>query len=153
MFQARQLQAVGGQGRHRITRSVYSACLGTCHHVIPRFDASVAPFRQAGCALVFITDGAEWIRDYLQQQYPQVTHILDYFHAYERLCEFAKLALPSDSDRQPWLTEHQALLYEGEVDHVLRHVEALRLYTKAARQARYTLTHVLPQQQTAHGLR
>ena len=72
VFQARQLQAVGGQSQHRITRSVYSACLGTCHDVIPRFDASVAPFRQAGCALVFITDGAEWIRDYLQLRIPLI---------------------------------------------------------------------------------
>ncbi|MEZ5591639.1 MAG: hypothetical protein R3F53_13365 [Gammaproteobacteria bacterium] len=119
--------------------------------ILSRALARVCLFVQAGCALVFIADGAEWIRDYLQQQYLQATHILDYFHAYERLCEFAKLALPGESDRQPWLTEHQALLYAGQVDELLRHVGALRL-SESTRQARYTL-RVLPQQQAAHDLR
>jgi hypothetical protein len=136
VFQARQLQAVGGHGRHRITESVYSACLGTCHEFMPRFEARLEPFRQAGCTLVFITDGAEWIRTYLQQHYPQATHILDYFHAYERLCDFAKLALPSEGYRQSWLAEQQARLYDGQVDEVIQHVEALTLFNKAARDER-----------------
>lgn len=140
VFQAVHLSAVGGTSqRHRITESRYSACLGNCHEFIPRFEASLAPYEAAGASFVFITDGAEWIRDYTQQRYPQATHILDYYHAAERLATFASAVFTDDQRRQTWLSARTAQLYDGQIDALLTHLNGMSLTTAKAREARYAL--------------
>ena len=140
VFQAVHLSVVGGTSqRHRITESRYSACLGSCHEFIPRFEARLTPYEQAGAAFVFITDGAEWIRDYTQQRYPEATHILDYYHAAENLATFAATVFADDTTRQAWLKARKAQLYEGQIDALLVHLKGMTLTTATARKARYQL--------------
>ena len=101
---------MGKKKRNRV-EIVYSACLGSCHEFLPRFEASLGPWADRPEQWVFITDGAEWIRHYIQARFPQATHILDYFHAVEKLAEFAKMMFPDETRRHRWMEGQEAELY------------------------------------------
>ncbi|HRK74376.1 MAG TPA: hypothetical protein PLL64_08885 [Rhodothermales bacterium] len=80
--------SANGSTRNRITQSQYSAHLGHYSDFLPKFEASLSPYQVPDSQLVFITDGAAWIHEYTSTHYPAATHILDYFHAVERLHTF-----------------------------------------------------------------
>ena len=139
VFRSSALEDIGQKSRHRIADSVYSACLDNCHAFLPRFEASVGTWANHPKSLVFITDGAEWIRHSLQQTYPEATHILDYYHALERLGEFAKSVFKEEPERTAWVDTQAALLKQGNVDTVLATLKKLTPLNKNAREARYQL--------------
>ncbi|MCK7574715.1 MAG: hypothetical protein MZV65_01570 [Chromatiales bacterium] len=111
IFPGSAVEAVGKKKRNRIVESIYSARLGSGHEFLPRFEASLGPWADQPEQWVFITDGAEWIRNYIQDRFPQATHILDYFHAVEKLAEFAKMMFPDETRRQRWMEGQEAELY------------------------------------------
>ena len=39
----------------------------------------------------------------VEEQYPDAVQILDYFHAKEKLCEFAKEAFCDEQQRNEWI--------------------------------------------------
>ena len=43
IFPGSAVEAVGKKKRNRIVESIYSACLGSCHEFLPRFEASLGP--------------------------------------------------------------------------------------------------------------
>lgn len=139
IFPGSAVEAVGKKKRSRIVESIYSACLGSCHEFLPRFEASLGTWADQPEQLVFITDGAEWIRNYIKDRFPQATHILDYFHAVEKLAEFAKMMFPDETRRQRWMEGQEAELYAGNVAHVLETLGKLVPLTKTAREARDAL--------------
>lgn len=139
VFRSGDVKATGHLKRHQIADSIYSACLGSCHEFLPRFKASLGTWDKQPERLVFITDGAEWIRHYLQENYPEATHILDYFHAVERLGEFAKTFFNDDTERRQWIESQESLLKAGQVAAVLNTLETLTPLNKTAREERYKL--------------
>jgi len=139
IFRSGDVKATGSLKRHQIADSIYSVCLGTCHEFLPRFEASLGAWAKQPERLVFITDGAEWIRHYLQENYPEATHILDYFHAVERLGEFAKTFFKDEAERHQWIEQQEALLKAGQVAEVLKMLETLVPLSKTARDERYKL--------------
>lgn len=139
VFRSSDVETTGKKQRHLIAASIYSACLGSCHEFLPRFEASLGAWANQPERLVFITDGAEWIRHYLQENYPTATHILDYFHAVERLGEFAKTLFKSDAERTEWIASMEVLLKAGQIEDVLSRLETVTPLSKAARDERYRL--------------
>lgn len=139
IFPGSAVEAVGKKQRNRIVESIYRACLGSCHEFLPRFEASLGTWADQPEQVGFITDGAEWIRNYIQDRFPQATHILDYFHAVEKLAEFAKMMFPDETRRQRWMEGQEAELYAGNVAHVLETLGKLVPLTKTAREAREAL--------------
>lgn len=139
VFRSSDLEGIGTKKRNRITDSIYSACLGNCQEFLPRFEASLGAWADNPSQLVFITDGAEWIRNYLQENYPDATHILDYFHAVERLGEFAKSLFKLEPGRTTWIDEQATLLKQGKVGTVLDTLKKLMPLNKTAREERYKL--------------
>ena len=129
-------EAVGKKQRNRMVESLYSACLGSGHEFLPRFGASLDPWADPPEQVVFITDGAEWIRNDIQDRFPQATHILDDFHAVEKLAEFAKMRFPDETRRQRWMEGQEAELYAGNVAHGLETLGKLVPLTQTAREAR-----------------
>lgn len=114
-----------GSTRNRITESRYSAHLGHYSDFLPKFEASLShlwianPRQTEESNLVFITDGANWIHAYTTTHYPAATHILDYFHAVERLHTFSTtIGLPAT-----WFDEQCKVLKEQGVSNVIHAVE------------------------------
>ena len=73
--------------------------------------------------LVFVTDGAAWIREWIADHYPLSCSVLDFFHAMEHLYEFAEKAFPCTSEaKQAWCDCQKKLLLASEVETVLSNI-------------------------------
>ena len=107
----------GQTGEPDLTPSRYCAHLGS----YPTFCGQFEALLPASTNIVFITDGAEWIKNWLVASYPKAVHILDYYHAVEHLAEAVKgSGLPAD-----WLKVQRKLLLESNLDQVIDHLKAL----------------------------
>lgn len=125
-----------GKKRNQITESLYSACLGSCHEFLPRFEASLGAWGKKPDKLVFITDGAEWIHNYLKAKHPEAIHMLDYYHAVEKLTEFAKSMFPDEHRCKAWLDNQTDLIWEGKVKEVIKVLDKLLPLNKTTRDLR-----------------
>jgi hypothetical protein len=75
--------------------------------------------------LVFINDGATWIREWISDTYPLATSILDFYHASEYLYEFAGKIFPDQSSgKQQWCERQKELLLASEVETVLANIHS-----------------------------
>lgn len=118
VFQADDHLAISDK-RAVIRASEYVAHIGGyqafCEKLSPRLDQLTR--------LVFIADGASWIWKWVQDCYPDGVQILDFFHAYEKLCQWAVLAFKDKSTRQSWLEEMKVFLLTDAVGEVIIQVQ------------------------------
>lgn len=113
--------------RATIVRSEYVAHRGSCHDFTPAFERLLPP--DSAAQKVFVTDGAEWIGNWLRTTYPTATHILDYFHVVEKLATLAR-ELP---DGKTWLTTQEEALLADQSQQVEDNVLALHQLSLAER--------------------
>ncbi|MDR2543521.1 MAG: UPF0236 family protein [Treponema sp.] len=75
--------------------------------------------------LVFINDGATWIREWIYDKYPFSVSVLDFYHAMEYLYAFADKAFPDDSEKKQWCEKQKELLLASEVETVIDNIRAV----------------------------
>ena len=63
--------------RSWIKHSTYEGYLGESKDFTCRFEQKVDPYRHLGERLIFITDGALWLKNWITDAYPKATQILD----------------------------------------------------------------------------
>jgi len=75
--------------------------------------------------LVFITDGATWIKNWIEDSYSEATAILDYYHACEHLHDFVENGMKAESEdtRKKWFEKQKELLLESGVEQVIKNIE------------------------------
>ena len=89
---------------------------------------------------VVLGDGALWIWNLADEQFPGAIQIVDLFHAKQHLSDVAKAIYGSGSDlSRPWTTQRHDELDEGQVDAVLH---ALRVHAEGNDEARKCLDYV-----------
>jgi hypothetical protein len=77
--------------------------------------------------LVFINDGATWIREWIADNYPLAVSVLDYYHALEYLYEFAGKAFPdAPSEKEQWCDRQKDLLLASDVKTVLENISSAK---------------------------
>jgi hypothetical protein len=129
-----------GKAEHRM---LYTALLYTPGKEHTRYlvdfesDALAAQVRaQAAAAgigqvaqLIAVTDGGDGLEEALQRHLAaNLTTILDWYHAAEHLCDFARVWLGNDDQgRQAWQNQAKGILYERGGDALLAHLRALEL--------------------------
>ena len=75
--------------------------------------------------LVFINDGATWIREWIADNYPLAVSVLDYYHALEYLYEFAETAFSDAScEKKKWCEHQKDLLLDSDVEKVLDNINS-----------------------------
>ena len=78
--------------------------------------------------LVFINDGATWIREWIADNYPMAVSVLDYYHALEYLYEFAEKAFNNDQlEKEKWCDDQKDLLLASKVETVLDNISAAKV--------------------------
>ncbi len=75
---------------NNIVKSEYAASLGHFTEFTSKYEVLIQEGRRADRSLVFITDGAIWMRNWMKENYSEATQILDFFHVCEHLGNFAK---------------------------------------------------------------
>jgi len=75
---------------------------------------------------VVMGDGAEWIWNIRQEQFPGAIEIVDLFHARPHLWELGAKLHPSDEPaKRRWVMAHQHLLDDGQIEQLVAKLRAL----------------------------
>ncbi len=109
-----------------IGESRYTAVLGTHKEFVAQFDPVLAPYADLKGRLVFLTDGALWIKNWIAATYPDALQILDFYHVKEHLGKFAQLVLTDPGARKDWLDKQALHLKEGNLRTVIAQIRAFR---------------------------
>jgi hypothetical protein len=140
--------------RRRVENSEYVACEGHYSEFTKQFTPLVKATQQREkpeVPTVVITNGAIWMADYIAREFPKAAHILDFFHAFEHLAEFAALCWPRLQDRKAILERWKDELRNGKVADILNEVltclhndrtKIVELATGLATYLRNNLTHM-----------
>jgi hypothetical protein len=75
--------------------------------------------------LIFLGDGAEWIWNIVEENFPQGIQILDWFHATEYLTPVAKASFTTEEAQTVWLNQAKQALWDGKIDEVIADCLAL----------------------------
>lgn len=76
---------------------------------------------------VVMGDGADWIWNTSQEQFPGATEIVDLYHARQHLWDLGAALHPSEEAvRRRWIMKHQPLLDEGQIEKLVAALRALR---------------------------
>lgn len=93
-----------------------------------RWQAAAVGVRQVS-ELIAVTDGGNGLEEALQRNLAEnLTTILDWYHAAEHLCDFAKVWHARDEPaRTQWQQQAKGILYEQGGEALLTHLHALEL--------------------------
>jgi hypothetical protein len=70
--------------------------------------------------IVFVADGAPWIWNLVERNFPQAVQIVDWYHAVEYLAPIAEAAFGSASrSAKDWLEAVRSDLWQGHIDQVI----------------------------------
>ena len=105
--------------RSVIKESEYIAHIGT--HT--DFTAKFSPILNKLNNVVFIADGAAWMWKWVGESYPDTIQILDFFHAYEKICQWSIMAFKDKILRSDWCDEMKRLLLNDEVKEVILQIQ------------------------------
>ena len=118
-----------------VHRSEYAAYLGGHSAFETRMSVLLDKYESLAERLVFITDGAPWIANWIKAEYPKARMILDVFHAKEYLSQFLEAYFGKQDHAQRYQAWAQYLLQEGGQE-VVERIEKLPPATKKAEAAR-----------------
>jgi hypothetical protein len=95
--------------------------------------------------LIAVTDGGNGLEEALQRNLAEnLTTILDWYHAAEHLCDFAKLWHAHDEEAcAQWQHETKGILYEQGGEVLLTHLQALELPPHASAEVREELRRLI----------
>jgi hypothetical protein len=117
-----------GKNHHRILKREYVSYVG---------GVDVFKWLLLSCAIrngygryrrvVFLGDGATWIRNMVAELYPDAQQILDFFHLSENVYKFAKALFKMDDTKyRPWAEDMCDRLKASKYDEVLRDLQKHR---------------------------
>lgn len=92
--------------------------------------------------LVFVCDGAAWIWKLVEHYFPEAVQIVDWYHACQYFYPLAEALFADDhSAGQQWVHSMQDLLWQGQVDAVIRTCQRLVDQHQGGQAARSALTY------------
>lgn len=115
-----------------ISNSQYVAQLNTSKEFTKTMDNLIDSFGKLDNRLLFISDGAPWIKNWVEDAFPKAISILDYYHACEHLHEFSNSFFTNKEVEQKWTQEQKELLLSSQVTEVLKNIKAIAPKNKAA---------------------
>lgn len=107
--------------RNWIRQSCYVSHLGGHLKFLEKLEHYILDLKH----LVIVGDGAPWIWEWAKANFPDQIQILDFYHAMEHLCKFAKLYFKEESARKIWIETQKRLLLANGIDLVIEAIEGL----------------------------
>ena len=83
--------------------------------------------------LVFINDGATWIRQWIEDAFPNAIPILDFWHALEHLYAFVKAHFTDAAKAKKWTEKQKELLLDSQVKKVIQNIKKIAPYNEVAK--------------------
>ena len=146
IFRATDAYVVGNEESTRgwIRQSNYTGHLGNCHDFFDKFSPKVDLLDEFIC----IGDGAKWIWDWCNENYPDAPQLLDYWHGTEHLWKFAKIAFRFKKKQREWVKEKEQLLWEDKIEQVIEEISDLAVSKKTAKEEQKKLLTYLNNNKT-----
>lgn len=118
--------------RNEIVQSQYVCHLGDAQGFQKKFEYHIDDYKKKVC----IADGATYIWNWADAKYPDMVQILDYYHAVEKLSDYAKEQIPDAGKRKQWMDKQEKLLLNNEAASILQSIEKQQGHTPAAETGR-----------------
>jgi Uncharacterised protein family (UPF0236) len=113
--------------RNYIETSTYVGHLGEAKDFFPKMEYVLDGLKN----LVFVCDGAKWIWNWVDLNYPESIQILDFYHAKEHLCEFAKDYFSDEKTRKQWIDNQSDALLKQTPEIVIQAIKDLEYQEKS----------------------
>jgi len=123
------------KSRSEITDTVYCSHLGGVNKFFPKLERHLQGYRN----LVVVGDGAKWIWNWCEDNYPGCVEILDFYHAKEKLVILGNLYFKDKQKKDEWLNQQLSLLRNNEVYQVILNVKKLSCRTEKSKEAKAKL--------------
>lgn len=121
--------------RRQAQHSIYVSHLGSVADFFPKLERHLTSYPRK----VIVGDGAKWIWNWAEDNYPGAIQILDFFHAKEKLVDFARYHFSEDDHRLEWIETQSQKLLNNEVEEVMDNVRRCRVRSPEARKAKEKL--------------
>ncbi len=123
------------KSRRAVRHSIYVSHLGSVNDFFPKLERHLVNYHNR----VIIGDGAKWIWNWAEDNYPGAIQILDFYHAKEKLVLFARHQWQCDEQRRSWIKEQSDKLLNDELEKVLGCIRSCRARNEEARVAKTKL--------------
>jgi hypothetical protein len=141
IFRERDYIKGGKAGQGWIKQSDYEAVIGGKEEFTDVFERRLETYGDLADRLVFITDGATWIKNWTEDNYPKAIHILDFYHAAEYLHGFAREYFDEPKARKKWTDKQKQLLLSSKLAQVIENIETLGPQPKSDSQRERVLNY------------
>jgi len=118
--------------RNEIVKSQYICHMGDHHEFLEKLECYVEDYKKKVC----IADGAKWIWNWAEDSYPDMIQILDYYHAVEKIADYATEQIPDEGQRTQWLCKQKELLLDNQAVAILKEIGQQRGRTQIAEKQR-----------------
>jgi hypothetical protein len=108
-----------------ITHSQYLAQMGGYKAFADKMEALIEDYTMDQKQMVFLTDGATWLRNWIADAFPGATSILDVYHLMEHLYVFAEAFFPDKAAGKQWVEQQKERLLASKAPEVITNIEAL----------------------------
>ncbi|MCR9286208.1 MAG: hypothetical protein NXI23_02340 [Bacteroidetes bacterium] len=98
----------------------------------PKFERHLVGYNNR----VIIGDGAKWIWNWAEDNYPGAIQVLDFYHAKEKLVIFARHQFKNHPVRLAWVKEQSEKLLNNQLEEVLSALKACRARNEEAKLAK-----------------
>ena len=115
-----------------ISNSQYVAQLKNSKDFTKTMDDLIESFGKLDNRLLFVSDGATWIKNWIEDAFPQAICVLDFYHACEHLHGFSNAFFKDKQLEQKWTTRQKELLLNSQVIEVLKNIKAIAPKNKDA---------------------
>lgn len=119
--------------RNWIKDSIYVGHLGKHTDFLAKLSPHTDQYDQK---MIFINDGASWIWNWIEANYPSAVQILDYYHAVEYLAEFAQNRFSQKTEQKQWREQQEQLLWENRIGQVITNIEAFEVKSEKQKKAK-----------------
>jgi hypothetical protein len=117
-----------------IRHSQYLAYLENSKYFTSKMEDLIESYGLIGQRLVFINDGASWIRKWIEDAFPDAISILDYYHAVEHLHTFVDSHFTSEIKAEKWIAKQKELLLDSNVKQVIKNIKKITPQIKIAKE-------------------
>ena len=117
------LHPEGKQGL--ITHSQYLSQMGGYKTFTEKIEALIEDYTINQEQMIFITNGAPWLRNWIEDAFPQATSILDFYHLLEHLYQFSEAFFIDPATARQWVEQQKELLLESQAEAVITNVSGL----------------------------
>jgi len=121
------------ENRKLIARSIYVSHLGNAYDFFIKLERHLIHYKNK----VIIGDGAKWIWNWAEDNYPGAVQILDFYHAIEKLWQYALLQFPQKEIRAKWMEEQKQKLLENQVEKIIEELMGMRSKNKDANKRKW----------------